>query len=72
MPLSGWIMSVASDHVPSYFNLFNASLPGVPRDKNLASLMFDCHQILAWIIIAALVLHVLGALKHHFIDKDNV
>ena len=30
------------------------------------------HVTIAWIIIALLVLHIGAALKHHFIEKNNV
>lgn len=72
MPLSGWIMSVAADRIPNYFGLFKAPLPWIEPNKSLAKLMAESHEIIAWILIAFITLHVLGALKHHFIDKDNV
>ncbi len=72
MPLSGWIMSVAADKIPSYFGLFSVPMPGVGPDKSLSDFMAEAHEIIAWIIIAFICLHVAGALKHHFIDKDRV
>ncbi|HAU1191906.1 TPA: cytochrome b [Legionella pneumophila] len=72
MPLSGWIMSVAADRTPSYFGLFQAPLPWIEPNKSLAELMAECHETIAWILIAFITLHILGAIKHHFIDKDNV
>lgn len=72
MPLSGWIMSVAADKIPNYFGLFKAPLPGIEPNKSLAEFMAESHEIIAWILIAFITLHVLGALKHHFIDKDKV
>jgi cytochrome b561 len=72
MPLSGWIMSVASEHVPTYFGLFNMPLPWISADKPLAKFMNESHEIIAWILIGFICLHAIGALKHHFIDKDNV
>lgn len=72
MPLSGWIMSVAADRVPTYFGMFKAPLPWIKSNKSLSEFMADSHEIIAWIIIAFITLHILGALKHHFIDKDNV
>lgn len=71
-PLSGWIMSVAANRIPSYFGLIELPFPGISSDKGLATFMETCHIIIAWIIIGLLVLHVAGALKHHFINKDNV
>lgn len=72
MPLTGWIMSVAADRVPVYFGLFEVPFPGIGPDKPLAKFMNETHEILAWVIIALLVLHIVGALKHHYFDKDDV
>jgi len=72
MPLSGWIMSTAANRIPSYFGLFNIPFPGISPDKQLAHFMGESHEIIAWVIIAFLTLHIAGALKHHFINKDNV
>lgn len=72
MPLCGWVMSVAANRAPNYFGLFHLPLPGIYPDRHLADLMFQAHRSLAWIIIGLLILHVVGALKHHFIDKDSV
>ncbi|ARG97656.1 cytochrome b [Legionella micdadei] len=72
MPLCGWIMSVAANKPPYFFNLFHLTLPGIEPNKELAHLMKETHNTIAWIIIALLSLHIAGALKHFFIDKDNV
>ncbi len=72
MPLSGWIMSTASKYTFYFFKLFPLQLPFVTRNKQLEDLMLQVHNTLAWIIIGLLVLHIVGALKHHFIDKDDV
>ncbi len=72
LPLCGWIMSVAADRPPYYFGLFHLSFPGISPNKELASLMLQAHRTIAWVVIGLLILHVAGALKHHFIDKDSV
>jgi cytochrome b561 len=33
--------------------------------------MHETHEIAGWTIIVAISLHIAGAIKHHFIDKDN-
>ena len=71
MPLSGWIMSVAADRVPIFFGLFRLPLPIEPN-KALVSLMKESHEVIAWILVGMVVLHILAALKHHFINKNNV
>lgn len=72
MPLSGWIMSMAADRVPSFYGLFAARLPAIAPDKSLAKLMNQSHKVIAWVLITLVVLHVAAALKHYFINKDNI
>jgi cytochrome b561 len=71
MPITGLIMSVAADHPPFFFGLFKVSLPIAPNE-NLAEFMAGAHEIIAWILIGLLVLHISGAMKHYFVDKDKV
>ncbi len=69
MPLSGWLMSVAGDHPASFFGLFE--MPKI-IDKNEVWQDFfkETHEICAFALIGAIGLHIVGALKHHVIDKD--
>ena len=71
MPLSGWIMAVSANKAPSFFGLFHANLPIEPN-KTLAHLMNDLHTVFAWTLIALILLHIAGGLKHYLIDKDRV
>ncbi|GGI77019.1 cytochrome b [Legionella impletisoli] len=71
MPLSGWIMSAAADKTPVFFGLFKAPLPIAPNQA-LAKFMNQSHGVIAWVLIGLLVLHVAGAVKHYFWDKDRV
>lgn len=72
MPLVGWVMSVAAGRPPVFFGLLTLPLPGIDVNKGLAHILEECHEVIAWIIIALLVLHVAGAFKHYVIDKDGV
>ena len=68
MPLSGWAMSSFGGHPVA---LFGVNLPSlVAPDKELGGLMRSIHGLSANIMIGAITLHILGALKHHFIDRD--
>jgi cytochrome b561 len=69
MPLSGFIMSSFGGHPISIFNLF--TIPAFEKHQ-VAGLMHETHEILAWGIAASVTLHILGALHHHFILKDTV
>src|SRR3990167_7054195 len=70
MPLAGWIGSSAANK-PPHIGDFNLLLP-VAQDKALTEASFDMHNQLAIIIIVLISLHILAALYHHFIQKDNI
>lgn len=72
MPLSGWLMSTASNKAPVYFGLIKVPFPGIPLNEALATWMNQTHKTLAWVILILVFLHISGALKHHFINKDDV
>jgi cytochrome b561 len=72
MPLSGWIMSTAADKAPHFFGLFVLPFPGIVPNQALAETLAKVHEILAYILITFILLHVAGALKHYFIDRDGV
>ncbi len=72
MPLSGWTMATAANKPPHIFGLYAFPMPFIPLSKPLAGFAKDSHTIMAWILFACIVLHTCGALKHHFIDKNNI
>lgn len=71
MPITGWLMSSAKNYSVSWFSLFVwPNLIG-PNEEAFAALKAT-HEILAWLLFATAILHVLAALKHHIWDKDDV
>ena len=71
MPLSGWLMSSAAGYPVSMFGLFE--LPQImATDKTRIEGFAQMHEMQSWILLGALTLHLLGALQHHFLLKDNV
>lgn len=70
VPLTGWIHHAATTGFAPIWWPFGQSLPLVPRNQTLATLTSGLHLVLGRVLILALVLHILGALKHHVIDKD--
>ncbi len=71
MPVSGWLMSSFGGHPVIFWAWFNTALP-VAKNTHLAENLFTVHSVIAWVIIGLLVLHIGAALKHHFIEKNNV
>jgi cytochrome b561 len=70
MPLSGWIMSSAGQFPVRFFNLFDIP-PLTGKDETLFKNMQEIHEMFAYGLIAALALHIAGAVKHHLIDRDS-
>ncbi|SDC90886.1 cytochrome b/b6 domain-containing protein [Ruegeria marina] len=71
VPLSGWIHHAATEGFAPIWWPFGQSLPLVPRTPALAELTAGLHQVLQWVLVISLALHVAGALKHHFVDRDQ-
>ncbi|MDF3054439.1 MAG: Cytochrome B561-like protein [Gammaproteobacteria bacterium] len=70
MPLTGWMMSSAAGIPVSFFGLF--VLPDLVSPNPTLLTFFDqTHKTLAFILIGMILLHLLAALKHHFINKDD-
>ncbi|HUA89248.1 MAG TPA: cytochrome b [Steroidobacteraceae bacterium] len=71
VPLTGWMMSSARGFPVSWFGLFQ--LPDlVPKDKPLYEALLTTHGVLAWTIGIVAIVHLLAALKHHFMLRDDV
>lgn len=71
IPLSGWLMSSAMGFQTVWFGVL--PLPDlIERNKELAELLAATHFYLNVFFIITIVGHLLAALKHQFIDKDNL
>jgi len=70
MPLAGWIGSVAGGR-PPHIGDINLWLP-IEQNKALAEAAFNVHNTTAIIIIVLVSLHILAALYHHFIKRDDI
>jgi cytochrome b561 len=67
--MSGYLISTADGRPVEVFGLFSvpALISSLPNQEDVAG---KIHLILAIGLMALVGLHVLGALKHHFIDRD--
>jgi cytochrome b561 len=71
IPLFGWIASSARNFSVSWFGLF--TWPNLVEPNQSTFEFFQAaHAVLAWTLFAVALLHIAAALKHHFIDRDNV
>ncbi|WP_017931647.1 cytochrome b [Robiginitomaculum antarcticum] len=73
IPLAGWLMVSAYKNPISYFGVFNwPKIPGFEGQNDFGEIMHEVHEYMAFAAIALIALHIGAALKHHFINKDNV
>jgi cytochrome b561 len=69
-PMVGWANSSAAGIPVVWFGVL--PLPDfVPRDKVLAGNLEHLHGLLGLSLGVLIALHILAALKHHFIDRDG-
>ena len=72
MPLTGWLMVSTSAREIPFFLWHWPHLP-VPQNHATHEFFEGLHGLIAKLIIYVMVpLHVLAALKHQFVDKDEV
>jgi cytochrome b561 len=74
MPLTGWIMVSASPlGFPTiWFGLFEWPHLPIETSKATSDLASEVHEIIGFAGAGLLLLHIAGALKHHFLDRDDV
>lgn len=64
LPLSGWLLISTGGKPVSWFGLFNVPALPIARDADSHDLWDTVHVFLGWAMLALVVLHILGALKH--------
>lgn len=70
MPISGYIMSEAGGFGVAWFGHALPDLIG--KNESLSKAAQGYHELFAYILIGVLSLHIIGFLKHYFVDKENL
>ncbi|WP_034157419.1 cytochrome b [Sphingomonas sp. ERG5] len=72
LPLTGWAMvSNAKVLRPlNWFGLFD--IPYLPVSKAIAGAARNSHEPLGLLMLALILLHILAALRHHFVLRDGI
>jgi cytochrome b561 len=70
--LLGWAGVTAFPALSIVGGLALPGMPLIPESQALAKLLFKIHGWLAIVLSILVVVHIAGALKHRFIDKDGV
>ncbi len=81
IPLSGWVLVSAADLVETYyFGLFEIPHLPVPYAEyepplfgaeDTYELSVIIHELLAFLLIGLIVVHIAAAVKHHFVNRDT-
>lgn len=69
LPISGILMTFGGGHPLPVFGLF--TIGPFEKSELLSQMGHIGHGLGSKLLILAIVLHIAGALKHHFIDKDG-
>ncbi len=70
LPLSGWAMASLGKRPTSFFGVFE--VPRLPLDPATRGFYQESHEILGWIAVATIALHVLAVVKHQVFDRDDI
>lgn len=71
IPITGWLVTSAAGLPVSFFGLF--VIPNLISPNDDQRLLFtQIHKWLSYGLIVVLCGHIAAALKHHFINKDDI
>ncbi|MCF6443501.1 cytochrome b/b6 domain-containing protein [Nereida sp. MMG025] len=71
VPLTGWIHHASTSGFAPIWWPFGQSLPFVAQTAQVAEVTANLHLLFERVMVIALALHIAGALKHHFVDRDD-
>lgn len=72
VPISGWLLASVEGESLSLFGWFDLPALGAAGSEQREHLMEEVHEVLFNALVVLAVVHVAAALKHHFVDRDNV
>lgn len=72
VPLTGWVHHAAQDGFAPILWPFGQGLPFVPKSETVSEIATTLHWLFSKLLIASVILHVAGAVKHAVIDRDGV
>ena len=71
IPLSGWLMSSAKGFQTVWFGIL--PIPDlIGKNKEAGDILQNVHVSLNFFFVVVIAGHVGAALKHHFIDRDDI
>jgi len=71
IPLTGWLMSSAKGFQTVWWGVW--PIPDLlTKDKELGHNLQEVHEALNWLLVLLISGHAAAALKHHWIDRDDI
>lgn len=70
VPLAGWISHAAAEGFAPIWWPLGQNLPLVPKSTGVEHIFSSIHEVGTKVLGVSLVLHIAGALKHHFVNHD--
>lgn len=70
IPVDGILMSQAGGRAVNVFGFVLPTL--VEKNEQMKKFWGEGHELLAWVLAVVLVVHVVAALRHHVMLKDDV
>lgn len=71
LPLGGWLANSLIGKPIPFFGLFTIPALPVPTDAATGKAIFELHATGGTVLLLLIALHILGALKHTFLDRDG-
>ncbi|MGA2655249.1 MAG: cytochrome b [Gammaproteobacteria bacterium] len=73
LPVTGIIMGMANNRPLDWFGIYTI-MPAsfIPQNETFAGYFSLAHTVIGYGLVGLVCIHILGALKHLFIDKDDV
>ena len=71
MPIVGYLLTCSYAKPVNFFGLFTIPCM-ISKNEHLGNILDFTHETLGYLILVLVGIHILAALYHHFIVKDNV
>lgn len=69
--VTGWALA-GTMRTPLTKDFFGLAFPALTTDRGMHGTLEGAHEALAYLLAALLIVHVIGALRHHFLKKNDV
>ncbi len=70
VPLSGFLYSTFAGYPVNFYGLFEVPLI-FDKNKELAEVFEEIHEVGVWVLMGFVALHMLGAIKHRLADPNG-